>query len=68
MVSEVTILISNVLKSAGCWIDYLHIAGKIFLTVNFAENIEGLISNVYDIKLMIAWQDSAALCCGHMRW
>lgn len=55
--SEVTILISNVLKFARCWVDYLHIAGKIFLTVNLAETIEGFISDIYDIKLMIAWQD-----------
>lgn len=52
--SEVPILISNVLKLARCWVDYLHIAGKIFLTVNLAETIEGFISDIYDIKLMIA--------------
>lgn len=54
MSSEVTILLSNVLKFARCWVDYLHIAGKIFLTVNLAETIEGLISDIYNIKLMIA--------------
>lgn len=51
---EVTILVSNVLKFARCWIDYLHIAGKVFLTVNLAETVEGLISDIHDIKLMIA--------------
>lgn len=54
--SEVTILVSNVLKFARCWVDYLHIAGKIFLTVNLAETIESLISDIYNIKLMIAWE------------
>lgn len=52
--SEVTIFIPNVLKFTRCWVDYLHIAGKIFLTVNLAETIEGLISDINYIKLMIA--------------
>lgn len=51
--SEVTVLISYILKFARCRIDYLHIASKVFLTVNLAETVEGLICDIYDIKFMI---------------
>lgn len=55
--SEVTVLISYVLKLARCLIDYLHIAGKVFLTVNLAKSVEGFIRDICDIKLMIACED-----------
>lgn len=51
--NEITILGSNILKDSCGGIFDLNIAGYIFVTIHFAETIEGLISNLSDVELMI---------------
>lgn len=50
---EIAILLPNILKFPSCGIQYLDVAGKISLAVNFAKAIEMLVCNICDIQLMV---------------
>lgn len=52
---EIPVWLSYVLELSGCRVDYLDIAGDIFVPVDFTELIKRLVSNVSDVELVIAY-------------
>jgi hypothetical protein len=52
--SEVPVLSSNVLELACGWVDDLHIAGKILVSINLGEVAESLVGDFGNVKLMVA--------------
>lgn len=52
--SKITIFGSDILEDPCGWIFDLNIAGYILVTVHFAETVEGLVSNLGDVELMIS--------------
>lgn len=52
---EIAVWLSYVLELSGCRVDYLDIAGDIFVSVYFTELIERLVSNVSNVELVIAY-------------
>ena len=51
---EIPVLGTDVLEFPGCRIDYLHVAGEVPLSVDFAKLAEGLVRDICDIELMVA--------------
>lgn len=51
---EIPVWPSHVLELPGCRVNYLHIASDIFVAIDFAELVEGLVRNVGKVKLMVA--------------
>lgn len=51
---KVSILLADVLEVAGGRVDDLHIACHVPLAINFGELVEGLVSNVGHVKLVVS--------------
>ena len=51
---KVTILVANILKLSGCWVNDLHIASEIFVPIDPRKVTESLVGNLRHIKLVVA--------------
>lgn len=60
---EIPVLRTNVLELPCRRVDYLHVAGKVPLPVDFAELAERLVRDVCDIKLMVTCERPPVNTC-----
>jgi hypothetical protein len=51
---EVSVLGTNVLELACGWVDDLHIASKVLVSIDLGEVAEGLVCDLGDIELVVA--------------
>ena len=63
---EIPVWLSYVLELPGCRVNYLHVGGDIFVAIDFAKLIEGLVRNVGKVKLMVTYY-TVRFCWLHLQ-